>query len=275
MFNQFILEGVPPLVFWPTVIAAIIIQGISKSGFAGGVGILSLPLMMLVMPAEKVPAVLLPLLILLDLNAIYHHRANKDWVRIRRIYVPALFGILVGAAAWWWMGQTGIEHYERAIKIFVGCIAIVFALYVMGKETASHLVERYRPGPITTWVVGIIAGFCSTIAHAAGPIVSLYFFTQGMGKTLFVGCCAWAFTLINITKLPIYVAVDLIGSDMLLFGLCLVPFIPVGSYLGHWMHHRVSERVFNRVILVLTVLAAIQLLSGKNVILDAMTWLTN
>jgi hypothetical protein len=39
--------------------------------------------------------------------------------------------------------------------------------------------------------------------------------------------------------------------------------IPLGSYLGKWMHDRVSEVI---VILVLTVLAAIQLLSGVNVV---------
>ena len=56
MFHEFIGEGIPPFLFWLFVGAAIVIQGISKSGFAGGAGILSLPLMMLVMPVPKVAA---------------------------------------------------------------------------------------------------------------------------------------------------------------------------------------------------------------------------
>ena len=108
MFDSFILPGIPAPLFWGLVAAAIIIQGISKSGFAGGAGILSLPLMMLVMPVDKVAATLLPLLILCDLNAIYHHRHNKDWTQIRRIYIPACIGILLGAAVWWKIGQDGV-----------------------------------------------------------------------------------------------------------------------------------------------------------------------
>ncbi len=94
MFDSFVLPGVPLPIFWVLVSIAIIIQGISKSGFAGGAGILSLPLMMLVMPVDKVAAALLPLLILCDFNAIYHHWHNKDWKPIRAIFIPALAGIL-------------------------------------------------------------------------------------------------------------------------------------------------------------------------------------
>jgi uncharacterized membrane protein YfcA len=135
------------------------------------------------------------------------------------------------------------------------------------KEAALHIVEKYKPGRTAAWITGVSAGFCSTIAHAAGPIVGLYMFAQGMGKSLFVGTTAWMFTLINLTKLPFYLGVGLIKTDVLLFDLVLVPLIPIGSYLGHWMHHRVSETWFNRVIFVLTILAAIQLLFDINVVL--------
>ncbi len=266
MLEGFILPGVPAPLFWCFVGAAIIIQGISKSGFAGGAGILSLPLMMLVMSVERVAATLLPLLILCDMNAIYHHWSNKRWRSIMSVYLPAIIGILLGAWVWWYVGREGVQQYESMIKRFVGVIAIVFALYIVGRESALTWATRYRPGAKTGAAAGVTAGFCSTIAHAAGPIVSLYLFTQNLGKTLFVGTVAWTFTLINLTKLPFYVYVGLIERSVLLFGLWVVWLIPVGSYLGHWMHHRVSERRFNRVILVLTVLAAIQLLFDINVI---------
>lgn len=267
MFHEFIAPNVPPALFWSFVGLAIVVQGISKSGFAGGAGILALPLMMLVMPVDKVAATLLPLLILCDMNAIYHHRHNKDWGPIRKIALPCFIGIVLGALVWWKIGEEGVDRYGRHIKVFVGVIAILFALYIAMKEAALHWVERYTPGRKSAWLTGISAGFCSTIAHAAGPIVGLYMFAQGMGKSLFVGTTAWTFTLINVTKLPFYMGVGLIRQDVLLFDLVLVPLIPIGSFLGHWMHHRVPETVFNRVILVLTVLAAIQLLFDVNVVL--------
>jgi uncharacterized membrane protein YfcA len=91
-------------------------------------------------------------------------------------------------------------------------------------------------------------------------------FAQGMGKSLFVGTVAWTFTLINLTKMPVYIGVGLIDTQVLFFDLLLIPFIPVGSYLGKWMHDRVSEKLFNRVICVLTALAGIGLIANVNVI---------
>ncbi len=260
MFDHFREASVSPVQFWIFVSVAIIIQGISKSGFAGGAGILSLPLMMLVMPPNLVSATLLPLLILCDLNAIYHHYNNKAWRKVLEIYLPTIPGIVLGAWVWWKIGKDGLEPYELALKRFVGIIAILFSLYIVGKEVALSFVSQYKPGWKTAIPAGIAAGFCSTIAHAAGPIVGLYLFAQGLGKTLFVGTTAWVFTLINLTKLPFYFGVGLVRSDVLLFDVLLVPLVPIGSFLGKWLHERVSERLFNWVIFVLTMVAGIQLL---------------
>ena len=266
MLEGLVLPGVPVAVFWVFTAAAVVVQGISKSGFAGGAGIVSLPLMMLVMPAEKVVATLLPLLILLDMNAIYHHRHNRIWKHILAIYVPAVVGILAGAAAWWWAGREGIEQYESPIRRFVGVIAILFGLYILAKEASMRWVEEHRTGVKTAWAAGLFAGFSSTIAHAAGPVVSLFMYSKGMGKSLFVGTVAWTFTLINLTKLPFYLGLGLIDFSVLRFDAVLIPLIPIGSFLGHWMHHRVSEKIFTRVILVLTLAAGVQLVAGVNLI---------
>jgi len=266
MFSAFIEPGVPVVLFWIFVSVAIVIQGISKSGFAGGAGILSLPLMMLVMPVDKVAATLLPLLILCDLNAIYHHRHNKDWTQVMRIFVPSCLGIVLGALVWWQIGRDGVEFYGQLIKRMVGVIAIVFGLYIAAKDRSMAWVAHHKAGRKTAVAVGVVAGFTSTIAHAAGPIVSLYVYSQGFNKTLFVGTVAWTFTLINITKLPFYAWAGLVDTSVLWFDACLVALIPVGSWLGHWMHHRVSEWWFSRIIMVLTLVAGVQLLFDVQVI---------
>lgn len=272
MLSDYMLPGISLVAFWLFVSIAVIIQGISKSGFAGGAGVLSLPLMMLVMPVDKVVASLLPLLILLDFNAIYHHRHNRDWQVIRMIYPPALIGIILGALVWWWIGRAGLASYEGYIKRFVGVIAIFLAFYILGKELSLKWVQGKKAGRKIGWAAGLFAGFSSTIAHAAGPVVSLFVFSQDLGKTLFVGTVAWAFTLINLTKLPFYVAADLIDFSVLHFDLYLLPLVPLGSWLGKWLHHRVSEKVFNRVIMGLTLLAGIQLLFNVNLVRSFLAW---
>lgn len=260
MLTGFIEPNVPLAVFWIFVALAILIQGISKSGFAGGAGILSLPLMMMVMPVNKVAATMLPLLILCDMNAIYHHWDNKVWKPILELYIPSLLGILLGAVVWWWVGREGVDHYGLWIKRAVGVIAIVFALYIVAAEVSLQWVARHAPGRAVGAAAGVAAGFTSTIAHAAGPIVGLYIFAQGLGKTLFVGTIAWTFTLINLSKVPFYMAVGLLDFSVLRFDVLLIPLIPIGSCLGKWMYTRISESLFNRIVMVLTLITGIDLL---------------
>ncbi|MBI1320019.1 MAG: TSUP family transporter [Candidatus Hydrogenedens sp.] len=265
-FDSYMLPGVPAALFWTLVSVAVLLQGISKSGFAGGLGILSVPLMLLVMPADRVVAALLPILILCDFNAIYFHRSNCDWPQLRRIYLPAIIGIVLGAAVWWYIGQAGVHQYEVPLKRFVGCIAVLFAGYIFAKETSMQWAAQHKAGPRAAWAAGISAGFTSTLAHAAGPIVSLYMFSQGLGKTRFVGTVAWTFTAINLTKLPFYLAVGMIDWRVLTFDAVLLPLIPLGSFLGLWMHDRVPERPFNWLVLALTLVAGVQLVFNVPVV---------
>lgn len=264
IFSEYALPNIPSLLFWLFVSIGVIIQGISKSGFAGGAGVISVPLMMLVMPPNKVTATLLPILILCDLNAIYVHRKNKLWRPILEIYLPSIIGIIIGSFLWWYMGENDIKQYEKPLKQFVGVIAIIFALYILAREASMKLVENKKFGVKTGIVLGILAGLTSTMAHAAGPIVSLFLFSKNLGKTLFVGTVAWTFTLINLTKLPFYIQVGLIDWSVIKFDLILIPLVPLGSYLGIWLHNKVSEKLFNYVIMILTILIGIQLLSGIN-----------
>lgn len=266
MFSEFRLDSAPWALFWVMVGAAIVVQGISKSGFGGGAGIFGLLLMMLVMPVDKVAATLLPLLILCDMNAIYHHRRNVVWRTLLQVYLPSIVGILIGAYVWWKLGQEEVARFRDWIRCAVGLLGIVFGLYILAKEYSMRWVSDHKGGMKSALVTGVAAGFTSTIAHAAGPIVSLFVFSQGLGKTLFVGTVAWTFTFINLTKLPFYIGVGLIDRDALLFGACLVWLIPIGSWLGRWMHYRVSELWFNRVIMVLTIISGLRLIWTSGVI---------
>ncbi len=266
MFDEFMLPGVPAGVFWSFVLVGVIIQGISKSGFAGGAGILSLPLMMLVMPVTRVPAVLLPLLILFDMNAIYHHRHNKNMRLVLTIFFPSLIGTALATWVWYAVGKAGVEQFGGYIKQFTGVIAVLFALYIFAKETSMRWVHGKRAGFKAGVAAGVAAGFTSTINHSAGPIVSLYMFSQDLGKSFFTGTVAWTFAFINLSKLPSYAGLGLIDYSVLKFDLVLLPLVPLGSWLGKWMHHNVSERAFNWVILVLTLVAGIQLILNVNLI---------
>lgn len=262
-----ILDGIPAWLFWALTGTAVFLVGISKSGFGTGTGLLSFPLMALVMDVRHVAAVLLPLLILGDINAMYYHRKNRDIEKVKRIYIPSLAGILAGAALWHFTGAGGMGTLKTAIKQGVGFIAVLFAVYILMKERIYAGIRNYRPGNTVVNITGAAAGFVSTMAHAAGPMVAFFLYSQGLKKTVYVASAVWIFTLINLTKLPFYFLLGLIEGGTLKVSLLLAPMIPLGSLAGKSMLDRIPEKTFFYIIMAMVLLTGIQLIFRINILL--------
>src|SRR5262245_24521978 len=84
-----------PLLFWLTASAAVILLGMDKAGFGGGIGFVATPLMALTIPVPDAAALLLPLLMVADLISLRHYYGEFDRKSIR-VLMP---GVVLGALA--------------------------------------------------------------------------------------------------------------------------------------------------------------------------------
>ena len=101
------------------------------------------------------------------------------------------------------------------------------------------------PHPGTSVGVGALAGFVSTLAHSAGPIATLYLLQERVEKRKLVGTLLLFFLLVNVSKVPTYVfIIKWINLQTLRDSIWFVPLLPVGTFLGVWMHNRISEKWF-------------------------------
>ena len=67
---------------------AVLLMGVAKAGFGGGIGIIATPLLALAMPVADAAALMLPLLIACDVFAIRHYREIMT-ARVSRGFCPA------------------------------------------------------------------------------------------------------------------------------------------------------------------------------------------
>lgn len=88
----------------------------------------------------------------------------------------------------------------------------------------------------------------------------IYLLAMRLPKDAFIGTSAWYFMVLNWCKVPFMMQLGLINSDSLAFNIKLSPAILVGGLLGIYFSSRLSNSGFNRLIQVLTVLAALKLL---------------
>lgn len=241
-------EGVSLPFYIFCLAVAILITGIAKAGFGGGVGILAVPLFAAALPAGRAIGMLLPLLIVADCFANLHHLKNRSPQHLRWLLVGAIAGIALGTLlflALQWTARDGdpAARINRMLNLVVGGVCLLLVLVQVWRLLGGRV--PHVPGtPLAGHITGAVAGFVSTLAHSAGPVISVYLLERRLEKRLLVGTAALFFLVVNLAKVPTFVWMGFITRDTLLQSLWVLPVIPLGTLLGYWMHKHVAEKPF-------------------------------
>ena len=221
------------LLFYFYASIGVILFGISKGGFAGPIAIISIPIMAIVMSPIKAAAILLPVLIIMDLVAIYIYWNKWDLKNVKIILPPAMMGILIGTI-------TFSFTSEDIIRIIIGCIAIIFLLLSFLQSNHRLVTPTKNKGIL--W--SLISGYTSFIIHSGGTTLNFYLLPQRLDKTVYVSTMTLVFLIINIIKLIPYYYLDQLVFANLKTSLILSPLAPISIYLGYYLHRKVGERKF-------------------------------
>lgn len=247
------------LTFFIVGAIAVLLVGISKGGFGEGFSLLATPLLMLTVPGREAIGIMLPLLIGCDIVAVYFYR--KDWSR------PNIAALIPGFAAGviiasFFIGSIPDDILKRA----VGALALSFLILKIILKLLRYEQRQYSPRYYHGTLAGAAAGFTSTLAHAAGPIVTMYLLPQKLGKKLFVGTFAIYFFVGNLLKVPPYIYLGILNRHIFLRTLIFAPLIPIGVLVGIWMNKHIHDKFFNWMINAFLAFAGIQLLAGITII---------
>ena len=213
---------------------AVLITGISKSGFGGGLGVLAVPVMALYISPIQAAAIMLPILCLMDVINVWVYRKSWDRPNVKILLPAALIGVLIGALTFRYLS-------DAYIRIIVGLIAVSFSLLFFLRRNST---ERRGPDAVRGSFWGLIAGFVSFGVHAGAPPTNVYLLPQRLDKTIFVGTLVVLFAILNYVKLVPYAMLGQLNSANLVTAAILAPLIPVGAWLGIRLHHMIPERPF-------------------------------
>lgn len=225
-----------PTFYWLAV-PVVLLVGISKGGFGGGLGVLAVPLLSMMIDPRIAAALLLPILCVMDIFSVWSFRGTWDVANLKILMPGALLGTLAGALTF---SITNVDM----IRVLVGALAIYFVGHYLWGLRLLQRAGRREPGVIAGTFWGTMAGYTSYIAHAGGPPVSIYLLPQHMPKVTLVGTTVLFFAIINLVKLVPYVWLGQLNTSTLMTSLVLLPLAPIGVRLGVYLVHRVSERWF-------------------------------
>ena len=239
------------IAFFVVAVVAIVLTGLSKSGFGGGLGVMAVPLMSLFVTPQFAAAVMMPILLAMDLLIVWRYRATWDRRIILNLLPAALVGLCLGSLSFRYMDAN-------AVKFMVGLLAAFFVLQFVASRRFALSSQR-TPRPVV-FALGALSGFASFIAHAGGPPVKGYLLREQLEKSWFVGTNTYFFFTLNFLKTIAYGAFGTLSVTSLQISALLSPMLLLGVYLGFKLHPVVDQKIFVKVVYGFLSLAAVKLL---------------
>jgi len=232
----------PSLATWQWTLggACAFFVGVAKTGVPG-LGILVVPVMVLAIgDARQAAGWLLPVLCTADVFAVIAWRRHAAAKKLFDLAPWVLAGMALGA---WALGFS-----ERTLRPVVGIIVLaMLAVYLWRRLSASYGLLSSHPA-----LYGATAGFATTVANAAGPVMNLYLLSKRLPKEEFIATGAWFFFLINLAKLPIYIWHGLITPESLAADAVFAPAVVAGAATGRWLVRHIPNRAFEALVAFLT-----------------------
>jgi uncharacterized membrane protein YfcA len=222
--------------FYAVTIPAVLLLGVSKSGFGAGFGSLAVPMMALAVTVPQAAAILMPVLLLMDVLGMAAFRKDFDLKLLKFLIPCGLVGIVIGALL-----------FKMLNAHTVAGIVGVFTLLFLAQRLLFPPKADSPPPP--RWLGAILtatSGFTSFIAHAGGPPVNAYMIPMRLSPIRFTATMAFFFFVINLAKWLPYAWLGLLDWRNFATSLVLLPIAPIGVWVGVRLARRISQVLFYR-----------------------------
>lgn len=230
-----------------------VLVGLSKGGLGGPVPVaLTVPLLTLIIEPQQAVGLVLPLLMFADVFAIYFYW--KQWSKryILLMLIPGLIGVAFGTFV-----LKDID--ARTLKQIIGGFTLIALSFKILSDRLKSI--EYRPENWHGWLAGWASGFGSALANVGAPPFTAYLLLQPkMTPQSFVGTTTLFFAIINLTKLPGFIAIGILDVNRLLSIAWVVVIIPFAIYGARYIITRINQKTFEWMMMIPLLILSISLL---------------
>ena len=223
---------------------AVLAVSISKAGFGGAMGSLSVPILIFVLPPKLALGVLLPLFLVTDVWVVYIWR---NMLEKRILFVMCVFGIIGQIVGWLLFDYLN----DKILTGLIGAIALITSF--------NYAWRRIRPMKKSTVEIAILvskrifqrgaiwcglSGISSFVSLSGGIPAQIFLLPHALARQSFVGTLCVYFFVINIMKIPFYFEIGIFSKSTLTISIWLLLVIPIGVFVGKWLNTHMSDKIF-------------------------------
>jgi hypothetical protein len=225
--------------FYAVAALAVILVGFGKGGMGDALGLMGVPILSFVMPPVQAAAILLPILIAMDMAALWSWRKHGD----RQLLLIMLPGGLAGLALGW---ATWSIVPDYVMRLLIGAVAIGFtARFFYNRYLGGNVEQPARPHSLVRagfW--STLSGYGSFIAHAGGAPFQVYGLPLKLPPRDYTGAAVRFFAILNAIKLVPYFALGAFGTSNLMLSAILLPLAPLATFAGARVVKRMRPETF-------------------------------
>lgn len=240
--------------FYIVAAIAVMLVGFGKGGMGDALGLMGVPILSFVMPAVQAAAILLPILIVMDVIALWTWRAHWSRPTLKALLPGAMIGIVIG-----WVTFVIVPDY--VMRLLIGGVALSF--------TGRFFYNRYFAGnasppprvndPVRATVWSTLSGYGSFIAHAGGAPFQVYVLPLRLSPKDYTGTAVRFFAIVNAVKLVPYYMLGVLSVGNLKISAALVPVALVATLAGAFAVKRMRPEVFYPLMYGMCALAGLKL----------------
>jgi len=241
---------------WLLCLASLFV-GLSKGGLPG-IGMISVPLLALVISPIAAAVLLLPIYILSDVVGVWLYRRDFSSKNLK-VLIPA--GVLGVIAGW----STASFVSDQMVSLLIGLLGVGFCLHRWISNSAGMMASQ--PSLIKGMGWGILSGFTSFVSHAGSPPYQIYVLPQKLPKLVFAGTTTLLFAVVNLAKIIPYASLHPYSAATLKLSLVLVPIAAVGTFVGRVLVQHLPEKWFFLGVQIALFIICLKLLSSGIMVL--------
>ena len=265
---------------WILLMVVAALCGIAKTALPGAATV-AVALCTAVLPAKESTGAILLMLMTGDLLAVWSYRRDADFRMLRRLVPAVLTGVGAGALFLHLASNDSTRRLIGVILLLLVAITLTQrrstsrrapdgasaaqapsppAPTLETQEATTTLATSTTSGRLARLVYGSLAGFTTMVANAGGPVTSMYFLACRYPVKAFLGTTAWFFFLVNLVKLPFSISAGLVNTTTMSLTAICAPVVIVSALAGRRLAEHMDQRVFEPVIVALTIISALPLL---------------
>jgi uncharacterized membrane protein YfcA len=225
--------------FYFIAVPAVLLVGLSKGGMGDAIGLLGVPILSFAVPPVQAAAILLPILVVMDMAALWSWRKHSNPTLLKLMLPGALAGVAIG-----WATSAVVPDY--VMRLIIGFVALSFAgRFFYNRYLAGDVVQPAQPHNIVrAGIWSTLSGYGSFVAHAGGAPFQVYGLPLKLPPQEYTGAAVRFFAIINAVKLVPYFMLGELDATNLYLSATLFPIAPLATFAGAMIVRRMKPDFF-------------------------------